>query len=552
MSNDEYNTLWDEFNNLEVEDLLHYSTVGILSKLLHIAPEEKKEDLQKELDLGWLIHIASNWIEHFEPDFTKVKEEINIFVCKDKTDLDYYKTRLKQAKTTLLKWHYTLACYFLEKGEYLLDALKLILQSAKLALDAKSYLNCVQLLVTVYHLNKMFGVKFDKEINESAILFFENLIIKPRYLIEPSEVIGRLGIVKGKELEKFIDILVSKAMEVEEKNFHIFESLLNTATHLCDVEGKAELKKSIIQSLAERFEKLGDSQTEGMLMIHFYEKAQKEFQKLGDEQKITELSKKIREAYDKIEWTVIEHKAKLPKLNIPGKNGFEKVKSIANFADMIPSIHKTEKLTDELKEKYPISSLFPTTSYNKKQPTSHSKTDEEIRDSQLKTEFIRTIQMMEAVLSINVKELEEKNEIKVEDYCEYIKSFGLHEKTSLEIIKRGTERHLVKDYISSIHVLIPQVEYTIRELLLSKGIKTTRIANDIIRNVLLDTMICRGESFYGDDMANYLKIKFTDIDGLNERNNVCHADADIADFTHSVSLSIIYVIMILTKLNTKK
>jgi len=550
MSNDEFNTLWEQFNSLEVEDLLHYSTISILSKLLQIVPVEKKEDLQKELGLGWTIQIASNWLQHFEPNFAKVKEEINIFVDKHKNDLEFYKARLKQAKTTLLKWHYSLACYFLERGDYLLEALKLILQSAKLALYAKSYLNCVLLLVTVYHLNKIYGLKFEKEINESAIQFFENLKNQPRFLIEPSEVIGRLGIVKGKELANFIDILVYKA--VEEDSDHIFESLLNTAIHLCDADGKTELKKSIILRLAQKFEKRGDSQTEGMLMIHFYEQAQKEFQKLGDEQKKTELSTKIRQSYDKIEWKVIEHEIKLPNLKIPGKNGFEKVNSIANFADMIPNINKTEKLTDELKEKYPISSLFPTTSFNKKQPTSHSQTDEEIRDSKLKTEFIRTIRMMESILSINVKELEEKKEITVEDYFEYIKSFGLHDETSLAIIKRGIERHLDGDYISSIHVLIPQVEYTIRQLLLSRGIKTTSITNDIIRNTLLDILICRGVSFYGDDMTNYLKIKFTDMDGLNERNNVCHADADIADFNHSISLSIIYVIMVLTKLVTKK
>ena len=112
MSKDEFNSLWTEFNNLEVEDLLHYSSVGILTKLIHIASEEKKGDLQKEIDLGWLIHIISNWLEHFEPDFTKANEEINKFVYGHKNDLEYYKTRLKEAKTTLLKWHYSLACFF--------------------------------------------------------------------------------------------------------------------------------------------------------------------------------------------------------------------------------------------------------------------------------------------------------------------------------------------------------------------------------------------------------------------------------------------------------
>jgi len=86
MSNDEFDTLWNEFNNLEVEDLLHYSSVGILTKLIQIASEEKKEDLQKELGLGWMIHVASNWLEHFEPDFAKANEEINNFIDKHKND----------------------------------------------------------------------------------------------------------------------------------------------------------------------------------------------------------------------------------------------------------------------------------------------------------------------------------------------------------------------------------------------------------------------------------------------------------------------------------
>lgn len=139
--------------------------------------------------------------------------------------------------------------------------------------------------------------------------------------------------------------------------------------------------KEIILRLARKFEEGGDKQTEGLLMIHHYEKAQKEYQRLNDNEKVNQLSQKIKNSYEHIHWKTITQKFTLPKLDIPGKNGFEKISSIANFVDMIPDVDRTEKLVEELNKKYPLHSLFPSTSFNKKQPTSHNKTDEEIKQS---------------------------------------------------------------------------------------------------------------------------------------------------------------------------
>ena len=94
-------------------------------------------------------------------------------------------------------------------------------------------------------------------------------------------------------------------------------------------------------------------------MIHHYEKAQKEYQRLNDNEKVNELSQKIKNSYDHIHWKTIKQKFTIPKLNIPGKTGFEKINSIANFVDMIPDVDKTEKLVKELKEKKSIILIFP-------------------------------------------------------------------------------------------------------------------------------------------------------------------------------------------------
>lgn len=166
--------------------------------------------------------------------------------------------------------------------------------------------------------------------------------------------------------------------------------------------------------------------------------------------------------------------------------------------------------------------------------------------------ILLTITLMESILSVSVESLENDKQITVNDYVGYIKSFGLHDETTIEIIKHGIERHLAKDFILSIHNLIPQIEYTVRQLLELKGIHTTRIESDIIRNVLLGTLISRGSIFFGENLTRYLRIKFIDNDSMNQRNNVCHAYTTLSDFDHKTSLSLIYVIMMLAKLVFEK
>ncbi|MDH3502517.1 MAG: DUF4209 domain-containing protein [Nitrosopumilus sp.] len=543
--------LWNEFNTIEVEELLNYTTASLINEAYRLSSENEKENLQKETDLAWTIHIMGNWLEHFEPDLKQINEAIDNFVAKHSENLSYYKTRLEEVKTVLLKWHYAIGCYLLEKGTHLIVATKLILKSAEKSLDKENFLNSIKLLVTAYNLNKIYKLNLSNDINAASLNLIKKLKDKPRYLIEPSEVIAKLQIVNKEDLSKLIKLLISKT---EEEHNHIVESLLRTVITLCDLDKKNqdETKKEIILRLARKFEEEGDKQTEGLLMIHHYEKAQKEYQRLNDNEKINQLSQKIKNSYEHIHWKTITQKFTLPKLDIPGKNGFEKISSIANFVDMIPDVDKTERLVEELNKKYPLHSLFPSTSFSKKQPTSHNKTDEEIKQSQIKGDFIRTITLMESILSVSVESLENDKQITVDDYVDYIKSFGLHDETTIEIIKHGIERHLAKDFISSIHNLIPQIEYTVRQLLELKGIHTTRIENDIICNVLLGTLISRGSIFFGENLTRYLRIKFTDNDAMNQRNNICHAYTDLSDFDHKTSLSLIYVIMMLTKLVFEK
>ena len=54
------------------------------------------------------------------------------------------------------------------------------------------------------------------------------------------------------------------------------------------------------------------------------------------------------------------------------------------------------------------------------------------------------------------------------------------------------------------------------------------------------------EKIFGPDLIHYLKIKYTEPAGLNQRNEISHALTPVSEFKHYTSLSIIHDLMILT------
>jgi hypothetical protein len=44
--------LWNEFNTIEVEELLNYTTASLINEVYRLSSENEKENLQKETDLS--------------------------------------------------------------------------------------------------------------------------------------------------------------------------------------------------------------------------------------------------------------------------------------------------------------------------------------------------------------------------------------------------------------------------------------------------------------------------------------------------------------------
>jgi len=240
----------------------------------------------------------------------------------------------------------------------------------------------------------------------------------------------------------------------------------------------------------------------------------------------------------------------MPSLKLDGTTGNELVNSICKYSEKIPSYDRIEKQAKDLISSNPIQNLFSKTTFNKKNPVAHESAD----DSHLKPEIRRLtimhIQLAENRLSLAVQKLEEENSISAKDFIKFFENVGLHDKEQLTILKSGIENHFRGDHIASIHTLIPQIEGTLRLALNKHDVSTWKTKrNEIMDNelggILNKPKVCE---FLGVNLTHYLKIKYADPVGLNQRNEVSHALASISEFNHPNSLSIIHDLMILSSL----
>jgi hypothetical protein len=108
---------------------------------------------------------------------------------------------------------------------------------------------------------------------------------------------------------------------------------------------------------------------------------------------------------------------------------------------------------------------------------------------------------------------------------DFIKDSPIINKERLTIIKMGLDAYFDNDFVSAIHLLIPQLEDSIRNIIEITGgnvLKESRRGgfhlrtfDDILRSEVIVNSL-------GEDFADYMRILFTDPRGWNLRNNVCH------------------------------
>jgi Domain of unknown function (DUF4209) len=186
-------------------------------------------------------------------------------------------------------------------------------------------------------------------------------------------------------------------------------------------------------------------------------------------------------------------------------------------------------------------------------PSSPIHGSKEKLSSEVKTAILNNINLFDALICNNFADLESKNKLTTVGVKEFFESYGIFDNTSDFLIYHGLEKHFQKDFVASMHILIPQIEALLRRLLQLKKASFFKLKKDAIMSRELGGLLELNElsDILGLNLIKYLKLKYTDINGLKLRNNLSHGFLQKEDFNHTNSCSIIYGIMVILKASDK-
>lgn len=132
---------------------------------------------------------------------------------------------------------------------------------------------------------------------------------------------------------------------------------------------------------------------------------------------------------------------------------------------------------------------------------------------------------------------------------EHVMISPLFESSKRSLVFKGVEAYLTSDYVTALHVLIPQAESAIRNLVEFMGgetLKKNRLGGLHLKTfdeLLRDKCV---EDCFGINATFYLRILITDQRGWNLRNDVCHGISPSDAFNFMTADRIIHVILLLS------
>ncbi|MGI9250062.1 MAG: DUF4209 domain-containing protein [Pseudohongiellaceae bacterium] len=137
----------------------------------------------------------------------------------------------------------------------------------------------------------------------------------------------------------------------------------------------------------------------------------------------------------------------------------------------------------------------------------------------------------------------------------FIENTPIIDEERFEIIDRGLDAYFSSDFLVTIHLLVPQIEEAIRNIVEFSGgnvLKPSRGGGYHLRTfdeILRDNVI---KETLGEDFSDYLRVLFTDQRGWNIRNNVCHGLVPPSMFDQQTADRVIHTLLCLGSIKEKE
>jgi len=272
--------------------------------------------------------------------------------------------------------------------------------------------------------------------------------------------------------------------------------------------------------------------------------------------KLRELGPKVDSEMKTISYSVRIPQEKVDKLTKQLIDG-DLEKSLIRTANYyIPKKEEVIKQLQELSQKTSLSFLFTREIL---QDQGHIiatiKPLEEDIDGHVVLQISQNMEISSFFLQETIKALISKFKLDTKTIIDYLYKSPIFEEGRKPFLIRGIEAYLNGDFLVAMHLLIPQIEVLIRNLVEKTGgavLKTSRSGG--FQYKTLDELL-RDEGLIkvlGEDTALYFRVLFTDPRGWNLRNNLCHGISTLETFNSMFADRVFHALLCLALLRERK
>ena len=166
--------------------------------------------------------------------------------------------------------------------------------------------------------------------------------------------------------------------------------------------------------------------------------------------------------------------------------------------------------------------------------------------------------MIESIfMHIHMEELKKEKDVTVETLMKMFDDSPLVTNKNRSLIERGFEAYLNDDHVVCCHILIPQIEAMVRNLVYLNGGEIIHQGEDPTTGSeynslesLLDSDVAK--KVMKEDMITYFKVLFVSPAGWNLRNLFCHGLLSSGSFNSDMSDRLVHAMMILSYFKKSK
>lgn len=275
-------------------------------------------------------------------------------------------------------------------------------------------------------------------------------------------------------------------------------------------------------------------------MFYCYEAANA-FQKSGDSTKYKEMLSKAAKATSLIEYSHHEQTFELPNLEIMGSTSEEIYREIGSWTGVDPQPDAINRVVNSLAGANALSNTLIRVIESGGYPIAiGAGEDFEKLESEIFWIVLHESRMCSAVAN-----LEENGRVDAASLNKFLTLGSVLGKDILDLTSEGVKQHFDKKYIASCHILLPQIEATLRTMLETASVPVAKQEEGGIRSKELGGLLTdeKVREFLGPGFAAYLYDKLANPKALNQRNLALHGLMESKYFNQNLSISCIYILL---------